>query len=618
MALNFPASPAVNDEYQYGEFIYVWDGEKWTTKVVLGSGTGGEGGTPPYDGIRDGVTTSAPTENAVYDGLAGKVNKAGDTMTGALHFNMNATADFISMKRSDETAYVNWGQSTNSGALLFGTGTAKGIYDIAAIRLSDVEFTYDIGGGVIHNIYHEGFKPTAADVGALSLTGGTLTGALTAPKVLLSAAQSTEVNSLTRKDYVDAEIAAIELLPGPQGPAGPKGDTGSTGATGPQGPIGETGATGAKGDTGDTGPQGIQGIQGIPGEQGLPGEQGPQGEVGETGPQGIQGIQGPAGLDGAEGPAGPQGEAGPQGIQGPAGPQGEIGPQGPTGAASTVPGPAGPTGPAGPIGETGPQGEQGIQGIPGPTGATGPEGPIGETGAQGTPGAAGPKGDKGDPGATGATGPAGPTGPASTVPGPAGPKGDTGAQGPKGDTGAAGATGAQGPKGDTGATGPAGPTGATGPQGPEGDPASNIITSVNGLTGAVVLNSSHVGALPLSGGTLTGAVSGIAPTADAHLATKAYVDANSGGGGPITAAEGNSDIVAGGYGQVGTYGLMSQMGDSGWYNVGGTASGNTIQYSAADGMGGESATGTWKCLGYSEDTEYGMGAAVTTLWIRIV
>lgn len=556
MALNFPASPAVNDEYQYGEFIYVWDGEKWTTKVVLGSGTGGEGGTPPYDGIRDGVTTSAPTENAVYDGLAGKVNKAGDTMTGKLSINYGSSVTpGLYVGDFDHKAAI--GVSSVPNEALFGVSAADNGEFSSYIRVSSTatNLTFSPDAVTQYSIFHGGNKPTAADVGALPITGGTVTGNLTAPKVLLSAAQGTEANSLTRKDYVDAAIAAIELLPGPQGPAGPKGDTGATGATGPQGPIGETGETGA------------QGIQGVAGPAG------PQGEVGPEGPQGIQGIQG------------------------------EVGDTGPAGA----------TGAQGPKGDTG---AQGIQGVAGPAGADGLDG------APGAPGATGPKGDKGDkgdPGAAGATGPAGPTGPASTVPGPAGPKGDTGAQGPKGDTGAAGATGAQGPKGDTGAQGPAGPTGATGPQGPEGDPASNIITSVNGLTGAVVLNSSHVGALPLSGGTLTGAVSGIAPTADAHLATKAYVDANSGGGGgPITAAEGNSDIVAGGYGQIGTYGLMSQMGDSGWYNVGGTASGNTIQYSAADGMGGESATGTWKCLGYSEDTEYGMGAAVTTLWIRIV
>lgn len=43
----------------------------------------------------------------------------------------------------------------------------------------------------------------------LPLDGGVLTGPVTAPKVLVSAAQATEANSLTRKDYVDKSIDAL-------------------------------------------------------------------------------------------------------------------------------------------------------------------------------------------------------------------------------------------------------------------------------------------------------------------------------------------------------------------------------------------------------------------------
>ena len=32
MALNFPASPIVNDTYTAGGVTYVWDGVKWTSK----------------------------------------------------------------------------------------------------------------------------------------------------------------------------------------------------------------------------------------------------------------------------------------------------------------------------------------------------------------------------------------------------------------------------------------------------------------------------------------------------------------------------------------------------------------------------------------------------------
>ncbi|WP_368287552.1 tail fiber protein [Kluyvera intermedia] len=43
----------------------------------------------------------------------------------------------------------------------------------------------------------------------LPLKGGTLTGPVTAPKVLVSQGQATEANSLTRKDYVDKSIDAL-------------------------------------------------------------------------------------------------------------------------------------------------------------------------------------------------------------------------------------------------------------------------------------------------------------------------------------------------------------------------------------------------------------------------
>lgn len=226
---------------------------------------------------------------------------------------------------------------------------------------------------------------------------------------------------------------------GEQGIQGVKGDKGDRGATGPsivpsidtngvmsftiqdsaiapqavsvRGPQGPQGVQGEQGAQGARGPQGIQGI---PGVQGVQGEQGEQGPTGPQGPQGKAGTQGPTG---AQGPAGAPGKDGtslyiediystlaalknaiPNGndkmymvkadeecyiwsetqgdwtsvgkLQGPTGPQGPQGPQGVQGE-------------AGPEGKQGKQGPQGIQGVQGPQGETGPEGPQGPAGVSG-------------------------------------------------------------------------------------------------------------------------------------------------------------------------------------------------------------------------------------------
>lgn len=58
-------------------------------------------------------------------------------------------------------------------------------------------------------VYTEGFKPAPAAIGAVKLAGDTMTGNLTAPAVLVSAAQNTAANALVRKDYVDGMIGGL-------------------------------------------------------------------------------------------------------------------------------------------------------------------------------------------------------------------------------------------------------------------------------------------------------------------------------------------------------------------------------------------------------------------------
>ena len=97
---------------------------------------------------------------------------------------------------------------------------------------------------------------------------------------------------------------------------------------------GERGDRGEKGDPGDIkvvnhpvpGPQGERGPQGLKGEKGERGLQGQHGLKGDTGAQGPQGLKGDTGDKGDKGAPGKNGMMGERGFMGPPGPQGELGP----------------------------------------------------------------------------------------------------------------------------------------------------------------------------------------------------------------------------------------------------------------------------------------------------
>lgn len=156
---------------------------------------------------------------------------------------------------------------------------------------------------------------------------------------------------------------------GPQGIDGPPGPQGPQGATGIQGP---TGAQGAQGDTGPTGPQGqgieVEGSNTWPFIQAIPSPQTGDMWVLTASDATAPGFGGGTGANAGDGLVW-SGTAwvntGP--VQGPAGPQGDLGPIGPQGPAGAT-GATGSVGPAGPTGDTGPQGvagAQGPQGVPG-------------------------------------------------------------------------------------------------------------------------------------------------------------------------------------------------------------------------------------------------------------
>lgn len=124
---------------------------------------------------------------------------------------------------------------------------------------------------------------------------------------------------------------AFGVPAGAKGDKGDQGEKGETGDQGPQGPKGDTGAKGDKGDTGaqgpkgDTGERGLQGVQGERGEQGVKGDKGDAFTYGDFTAEQLAALTGPKGEKGdtgEQGPKGDTGDPGPQGIQGPPGPAG--------------------------------------------------------------------------------------------------------------------------------------------------------------------------------------------------------------------------------------------------------------------------------------------------------
>jgi hypothetical protein len=83
------------------------------------------------------------------------------------------------------------------------------------------------------------------------------------------------------------------------------------------------------------------------------------------------------------------------------------------------------------------------------------------------------------------------------------------------------------------------------------------------------------------------------------------------------AAHGNADIVANGWGQVGTYALAGLFNSTGQLSPGALVAGSAINLCSAEGvLVGVAPSGTWKCLGYVKgDRNY--GSWNVTLFIRV-
>ncbi|ATP09799.1 hypothetical protein CF134_18780 [Aeromonas salmonicida] len=161
----------------------------------------------------------------------GVVNIAGDVMTGNLVVDAGTTAEpQVGVRRSGRRLYmadngVTVGLYNIIGESFINTFMiSRNINDGNIIVGSDSNNTIIRGAGNLKHgtadIYTTDNRPSPADIGTMttaqintelakqvSKTGDTMTGNLTAPKVLLSAAQGTEVNSAARRDFVISECA---------------------------------------------------------------------------------------------------------------------------------------------------------------------------------------------------------------------------------------------------------------------------------------------------------------------------------------------------------------------------------------------------------------------------
>lgn len=153
--LDFPANPTVGQEYDFPPYTYVWDGEKWNTVVETST-----------DNLREDLAADTGATlvgtgsgQTVQVGLDGKVNKAGDTMTGDLSIASASNTGMLKFgsnnqqylqASSDNNMYL----FANNGKIVF-----KGL-NLPVVRV----------GSTDHLIYHAGNKPTNKDVNAGRVT----------------------------------------------------------------------------------------------------------------------------------------------------------------------------------------------------------------------------------------------------------------------------------------------------------------------------------------------------------------------------------------------------------------------------------------------------------------
>lgn len=175
------------------------------------------------------------------------------------------------------------------------------------------------------------------------------------------------------------------------GVSGFSGYSGAVGVSGFSGTSGRSGFSGYSGAAGNAGASGVSGFSGYSGTNGLSGFSGAVGAAGTSGFSGYSGAVGVSGVSGSVGQAGASGTSGFSGVSGFSGASGASGRSGFSGY-SGANGVAGTSGFSGTNGAAGASGFSGYSGAVGVSGYSGVNGANGASGFSGQPGQDGLRG----------------------------------------------------------------------------------------------------------------------------------------------------------------------------------------------------------------------------------
>ena len=202
MAIDFPNSPTLNQQFTAGGNTWIWDGTTWTLQRISTGAQGPQGETGPQGPAGpqgpQGTSISVKASVATVEELPSAGNSANDAR----------------IVEADGDLYVWGGSSWTSAGQIVGPQGPQG---------------------------PQGATGATGATGADSTVAGP-----TGPQGPQGPAGPTGPQGL---QGADSTVAGPQGPTGPTGPQGPQGNTGATGATGSQGPQGNTGATGATGAT---------------------------------------------------------------------------------------------------------------------------------------------------------------------------------------------------------------------------------------------------------------------------------------------------------------------------------------------------------------------------------